>query len=190
VVPYHYKQFVVEGAQWAKDGKSLAMLLLANLGNNQRGNVIQITAIDFCVPNPEKIASFPGSTFTMEGYVKNPDIQNFGFDGQSLFTLNNIVRNDGFGDLYGYNSELSKPTLKMNPVNDRCCYRDSQFSPDGSYLVFAFQDFLQGSSSTTQLYLVPYGSIGTGAQYNPIPLPDIIDPKEKPQPILRPAQSP
>ena len=83
-----------------------------------------------------------------------------------------------------------QPSLSINPIRGVCCYRDPQWSPDGSHLLFAFQDYLQGSSSTTQLYYIPYGSLGTGVTYEPLPLPEIGDPKEKPQPVLRPALAP
>lgn len=183
-----FEKILAEGAQWSKDDQLLAILLLANLGSGKQGNIIQIFDISQCVANPRKLNTFPGATFTLENYDKNANIQNFGFDGLSLFVLNNDVRNGGFGDLYAYNADLSKSYPKINPNDGRCCYRDAQFSPDGSHIIFAYQDFLQGSSSTTKLYLVPYGSIGTGAQFTPLPLPDIMNAKEKPQPILRPAR--
>lgn len=181
-----YQQNFVQGAQWSKDDKALSLILLANLGTGTRGNVIQVISIEQCTPNPPKLATFPGSTLKIEGYDENPVIQNFGFDGISLYTLNNDRRNNGFGDLYAYNTELSKSYPKINPIDGKCCYRDSQFSPDGTFLVFAYQDFLQGANSITKLYLIPYGQIGTGATYTPLPLPDILDSKEKPQPVLRP----
>jgi serine/threonine-protein kinase len=182
-----YTQVFVEGSQWSEDNKYLALLILAPMADGKRGNLIQVTEIDTCTPTPNKVNTFPGSTFIIEDYSQNPVIQNFGFDGYTLFALNNIKRNEGFGDLYAYNTELRKAYLKINPINGRCCYRDTQFSPDGSYVVFAFQDLLQGSNSVTKLYMIPYGTIGTGAEYTPMPLPDITDPREKPQPILRPA---
>jgi hypothetical protein len=37
------------------------------------------------------------------------------------------------------------------------------------------------------LYYVPYGSIGTGASYEPLPLPVITNPLEQPGAVLRPA---
>jgi len=86
--------------------------------------------------------------------------------------------------------ETYREKLYVNPIDGVCCYRDVEWSPDGSYLLFAFQNYLQGSSSTTQLYYIPYGSIGTGATYEPLPLPIITDPREKPQPVLRPALTP
>ena len=180
--------FIAEGAEWSQDQKTLSVLMLANLGNGKRGNVIQVISLEFCVPNPSKLDTFPGSTFKIDGYDQNPNLQNFGYDGISLYTMNTEDRNGGFGDLYGYNTELNKAYLKINPINGRCCYRDSQFSPDGKYLVFAYQDRLQGANSTTQLYLVPYGQIGTGAEFNPLNLPEIKTSTEKPQPILRPVK--
>ena len=49
-------------------------------------------------------------------------------------------RNSGWGELHIYNWETHKPTLTVNPIEKRCCYRDARWSPDGSYLLFAFQD--------------------------------------------------
>jgi hypothetical protein len=39
----------------------------------------------------------------------------------------------------------------VNPINNTCCYQDAKFSPDGSYLVFAYQDIGLGQASTTRL---------------------------------------
>ena len=75
--------------------------------------------------------------------------------------------------LYAYNTELYKAYPDINPIG-LCCYRDPSFSPDGEYLLFAFQDQLGGASSTTQIYYVLYSNIGTGASFDPLPLPDIL----------------
>jgi hypothetical protein len=130
------------------------------------------------------------------GYSKNPIIQNFGWDGDILFALIGFIRNDGYGDLYVYNSETHQPrtvipnTLYINPVENQCCYRDPTWSPDGSYLMFAFQDIRQGADSIAKLYYIPFGTIGTNATYEPIALPEgfFAKPKERPQPALRPAK--
>ena len=78
----------------------------------------------------------------------------------------------------------------MNPIDDTCCYRDPQFSPDGRYVVFAYQAY--DPNAITQLYYVPFSSLSTGANFEPIPLPDdlLMDRKAKPQPALRPAPGP
>jgi hypothetical protein len=48
---------------------------------------------------------------------------------------------------------------------------ESRFSPDGSYLLFIYQDINSASSTQPQLYYIPYGSLGTGASYTPFNLP-------------------
>ena len=144
--------------------------------------------MDLCIPNPKAIDNFPPPRFEMDGYEKNPVIQNYGWDMAALFALNSIVRNDGFGHLYIYNTDMKKVYPKVDPVGGKCCYRDPAWSPDGTYLAFAFQDQGGGSSSTTQIYYIPYGSIGSEASYTPLPLPDITDPKERPQVTLRKAR--
>jgi hypothetical protein len=184
-----YTRNMVRSARWSKDGSQLAIDVLGVI-DGVRVDIVQVIDLEFCVPNPHINDNFPPPRFTIKGYDKIPVLQNFSWDGIFLFAMNNQVRNDGFGDLYIYNMELHKARLEINPVDNRCCYRDAEWSPDGSHLVFAYQDYLQGSNSVTRLFLIDYGSIGTGAQYEPLPLPDITDPREKPQPVLRPAIGP
>ncbi len=183
-----FERNFVKMVRWSNDGTILAAELLANLGTGKRADVIQLIPVDTCIPNPSALDNFPPPRFEMRGYAKNPIIQNYDWDGIYLFTLTNNVRNDGFGDLYFYNTELHKARQEVNPIDGTCCYRDPHWSPDGSHIVLAYQNYLGGANSVTQLYLIPYGSMGTGAQYQPLPLPEITNPREKPHPILRPAQ--
>lgn len=183
-----FERNLVTGVEWAADNQTVAARLLANLGDGRQGNIIQLFAVDTCIPNPRALDNFPPPRFEMKGADKNPYIEVYAWDGLFLFALHNNVRNDGFGDLYIYNTDLHKVDSEVNPVGGRCCYRDPSWSPDGSHLVFAFQDLGAGADSVTRLYLVPFGSIGTGAQYQALPLPEISDPREKPQPVLRPAR--
>jgi hypothetical protein len=68
-----------------------------------------------------------------------------------------------------------------------CCYTDARWSPDGSYILFAFQDINQGNNARTKLYYISYGTLGTGAQYTPLPVPDSVfsNPADHPEPALR-----
>lgn len=184
-----YQRNFVKKVRWSFDGNLLAAKVMGVLGGGIQGDIIQVLDISNCVPNPRALDNFPPPRFTYTEYESNPVIQNFTWDGHFLFAFASVKRNEGFGDLYIYNMDLHKARMAINPIDDVCCYRDPQWSPDGNYLVFAFQNYLQGSSSVTQLYYIPYGSIGTGAQYTPLPLPVITDPREKPQPILRPVSS-
>jgi serine/threonine-protein kinase len=173
--------------RWSKDGRQWAALILGVLKDGRRGDLVQVFNVDTCIPNPLVLIQFPPPHFTYKEYERNPVLESIAWDGASLFSFHGNTRNDGFGDLHIFNMTTYQPDLSINPIREVCCYRDPQWSPDGTHLLFAFQDYLQGSSSTTQLYYIPYGSIGTGAAYEPLPLPEITDPKEKPQPVLRPA---
>ncbi len=183
-----YARNFITQVRWSGDSKVIAAKLIANLGNGIQGNIIQLFHVDACIPNPRALDNFPPPRFDMDGYDKNPFIQTYTWDGGALFALTSQVRNEGFGHLYIYHTEMKKVYPKVDPVGGQCCYRDPVFSPDGSYLAFAFQDRSAGVNSTTQIYYIPYGSIGSQASYTPLPLPEITDPKEKPQIVLRAAR--
>ncbi len=176
--------------RWSKDGTQWAALILGVLKDGRRGDLVQVFHVDLCIPNPLVEIQFPPPHFTFKEYEKNPALESIAWDGISLFSFHGNTRNEGFGDLHTFNMQSYQFSQSINPVGGICCYRDPQWSPDGTHLLVAFQDYLQGSSSTTQLYYIPYGSIGTGASYEPLPLPEITNPREKPQPVLRPALSP
>jgi len=116
-------------------------------------------------------------------------IPSFDWDGQSLFLLNSIFRYK-FGFLYLYNFEKKQTATLISPMGTTCCYTDARWSPDGSYILFAFQDINQGNSARTQLYYISYGSLGTGTKYSPLPLPasTLTNPAELSEPALRPTK--
>ncbi len=185
-----YQRNFGRSVRWSDDGSRWAALVLGVLKDGRRGDLIQVFNVDRCIPNPLVQIQFPEPHFPYKGYQTNPSIENYSWDGEALFVLNDNKRNDGFGDLHVFNIESFQSLIALNPVKNVCCYRDAQWSPDGQYLVFAFQNYLQGSQSATQLYLIPYGEIGAGGSFEPLALPEITDPREKPQPVLRPVISP
>jgi serine/threonine-protein kinase len=174
-------------ARWSKDSKRLAVVAQIPY-QGLRADIVAVFPVDPCLPDGYASfeVQFPPPHFVYPGYDNNPSIQDLGFDGSSIFALHGNTRNAGFGDLHLFNMDSFRFSEKVNPVNNTCCYRDAEFSPDGSHLVFAYQDIGLGSASTTWLYYIPFGSIGTGERYEPLPLPEITDPKEQPQPVLRP----
>jgi serine/threonine protein kinase len=185
-----YAHYSAHFARWTADSKKWALVAQIPY-NGVRADVVAVFPVDVCYESnyPALDVQFPPPHFSYAGYDKNPYLQDLGFDGNSLFAFHGITRNDGFGDLHIFNMETFKFSERVNPINGSCCYRDAEFSPDGSYLLFAFQDIGLGQTSTTRLYYIPYGSIGTGEQYEPLPLPDITDPRERPQPVLRPVNN-
>jgi hypothetical protein len=183
-----YQRNFAKEVNWSKDGKQWAALVLGVLKDGRRGDLIQVFAVDRCIPNPMVQIQFPEPHFQYKSYTTNPVIPSIRWDGVALFVFNDNKRNGGFGDLHFFNMQEYRAQISANPIRGRCCYRDASWSPDGSHLVVAFQDIGEGSSSVTRLYLIPFGSIGTGTNYEPLPLPEISSAKESPQPVLRPAQ--
>ncbi len=181
-----YLRNFVKFPRWSSDSNSLAMVIMGVASGIGSADTIQVIPVNQCTPNPKAVDNFPPPRFTPEEYVLAPMIPNFGWDGHDLFALATYIRNEGFGNLYVYNMGLKKPGEKINPVNKTCCYRDPIWSPDGTHLLFAYQKY-PGGDNTIQLYYLPYGTLGTGAVYEKLPIPD-IQPKTIPQPALRPAQ--
>jgi serine/threonine protein kinase len=176
---------VVKEARWAKDDKLVAWLYKAPTGGDQ----VSVLNIQDCNPATiDLLDSFPSNRFSPPGF-QGGVMLDFDWDGVQQFIFNTVRRNSGWGELHIYNWETHKPTLTVNPIGKRCCYRDARWSPDGSYLLFVFQDELLADAAQTLLYYVPVGDIAAGANLTPIPLQEgfFSNRKEAPQPALRPA---
>ena len=173
---------------WSDDGQTLLALEIGAFQGLQ-ADILKIFRFINCNTPPDRTDEIPGVRFKFENYEKNPIIDSFGYDNDSLIAMIGIVRDiNGFGHLYIYNTNNRKVEARVNPIDGECCYRDPKFSPDGRYLIFVYQPFEPDAQS--YLYYVPYGTIGTGANYEPIPIPESFfnNPRGKPQPVLRPAQ--
>lgn len=177
-----YLRNFVKYVRWSDDMTKLAMVIMG-----AGGDLVTIIDITQCTAQPKNLDNFPPPRFRPEDYTANPTIQNFGWDGTSLFSMNTFIRNNGLGNLHVYNGDLFKASVNVNPINNSCCYRDTNFTPDGSHLFFAFQQYPGGDGSIV-FYIIPFGTIGTGVAYQPIPLPPITDPKTAPEAALRPAK--
>jgi hypothetical protein len=71
-----------------------------------------------------------------------------------------------------------------------CCYRDVQYSPDGTHVLLFFQDINLANQIRNVLYFVPVESVASGQFGDPIPIPyDLqINPDANPQFEFEPAQ--
>ncbi|HSO14145.1 MAG TPA: protein kinase [Anaerolineales bacterium] len=151
-----YTDVAVKGAQWSADGRSLAILYQSAVGE-RLGDTIRVIDVDLVrckAVDPLVIDEFPGTRFTPEGYVSLPVLPSYHWDGDRRFVFNTFIRNGGYGELYLYDMFTTEAT-RLNPVNGVCCYRGAAFSPDGTYILVAFQDIGKGSESKTQLYYIP-----------------------------------
>ncbi len=200
-----------KGVLWSNDGTKLAITSLSPVNGIQVDLVLifDISACTSTKPCPPKILpgapqpvpsptpgapfvaplidNFPGSRFSMKGL--STTLPSLDWDGQSNFLLNSIFRYQ-FGYMYNYNLDTKQTAALITPMGPTCCYSDARWSPDGTYILFAYQDINQGNLAKTQLFYVSYGSIGTGAQYTPFPLPATVlnNPLDLPDPALRPAK--
>jgi hypothetical protein len=202
---------------WSSDGKKVAINTLSPVNGKQLDLIIVLdisrcTNALPCPPRilpgtPQPVASptpggnnylplldnFPGSRFSMSGYGtaggQSTKIPSFDWDGTALFLLNSIFRYQ-YGYLYTYNFDKKQAAVPLAPMGTACCYTDARWSPDGSYILFAFQDINQGNNARTQLFYISFGGIGTGTKYTPLPLPDsaLNNPADHPESALRPAK--
>lgn len=179
-----YDEFAVTGAQWSDDGKRLAIKVLANKGG-ARVEAIRMIDITECEKSDfEALDQFP-----LDRFAFNDFIESFAWDGDLLFYLTSPKRNGGFGDLLFYNGFTHKFEFQA-PFEGNCCYRDPYFSPDGTHVLFVFQDIRLGDTSPTNLYYLPVDTLSSPRLLEPIRLPEnfFTQRNEKPMPVLRPAK--
>jgi len=181
-----YNQYAFRDVLWSRDGTRIA----ARVVDTELVSSDQIFLLSVDIPNcstmgPVRIDRIPGSHIDFDS-KSTKRVTSYDWDGDHLFLLNDSIRNDGFGDLYLYDSK-TKEGIKINPLSGMCCYRDARWSPDGNYIFFAFQ---QSDSSQIELYYVPFPDPDGGETWTPIPIPDLLftTPREKPQPALRPSR--
>jgi serine/threonine protein kinase len=180
-----YERFVVKYPRWSRDGKLIAEIRWGAMRGIGSADTVTIESFEQCTPEPDALDHFPAERFQPEEFKANPTLLNFGWDGLNLFAITTLIRNNGFGKLYLYNGDIKKGLGPVKAIGE-CCYRDPVFSPDGSHILFAYQEYAP-NNTTIQLYLVSYGSLGTGAAYQPMDLP-AFDPSSQPQPALRAAR--
>ena len=180
----------VQEARWSVDDQLVAWLFKGNDPNTPGIQSEQVSVYDITRCDPAFIDlkdNFPGTRFTPQGYSTR-EMPDFDWDGYDQFVFNTATRNGGWGNMYIYNWKTHKPTLIFP---GECCFRDARFSPDGTYLMYEFQDQKQGPDAKAALYYVPIGELNTGANFTPILLPEgfiFNDVREAAQPALRPAK--
>jgi Tol biopolymer transport system component len=180
-----FNQYSFRDVSWSNDGKYLAARVVdTELINSDQIFLLNVD-IEHCANiGPVRVDKFPGQHFGFSG-DSTKKITSYAWDGDHQFLLNDSIRNDGFGDLYLYDSKTQRDTL-INPIDGVCCYRDATWSPDGKYILFVFQRF---DSSAVSLYYIPMSDLQSGQPFAPIELPNqFMSQREKPQPVLRPVQ--
>jgi Tol biopolymer transport system component len=174
-----------KGVRWSNDSQKIAGEIIG-VESNRLVDMVRVFDISTCNSAvPLVLDTFPHPPFTMIGYDSHPTIPSFDWDGETHFLLNSIYRYQS-GYLYQYNLEKMRVD-PIDPIGSTCCYSDARWSPDGTYIFFAYQDINVGK---TQLYYISSGAVGTGAKFTPFDLPaDILQkPGDHPDAALRPTQ--
>lgn len=181
-----YNQYAFREILWSNNGTQIA----AHVVDTELVSSDQVFLLTIDIPNcatvgPVRVAKIPGTRINFSS-ESSKRITSYDWDGGHLFLLNDSIRNDGFGDLYMYDS-TARAGEKINPIEGECCYRDARWSPDRKYIFFAFQRF---GTTPIELYYIPYAELGNGETWEPLPNMDTLfsTPREKPQPALRPIQ--
>ena len=179
-----YNQYAFREVLWSKSGTQIA----AHVIDTELVSSDQVFVLNVDVPNcatvgPVRVAKVPGTQIDF-GSESSKRITSYDWDGEHLFLLNDSIRNEGFGDLYVYDTQ-TREGMRINPINGECCYRDARWSPDRTHIFFAFQRF---GGTEIELYNIPYAELANGGTWAPIPNVDTLfsTPREKPQPALRP----
>lgn len=174
--------------RWSADSARLAIMVIGVSDSGLAADTVQLLRFK-CDPNtpPSNLDQFPGTRFTLPNFSQTRKFQDFGWDGRDLFALVDRVRNDGFGNLYVYNTATKRIPVQLDPLQG-CCYRDPTWSLDGANFAFVFQDRNLGSVSKIQLFYASYNTLVSGGKLTPIPLPDgfFTSPTEKPEPVISP----
>jgi hypothetical protein len=125
----------------------------------------------------------PAQFFTPSGYGSNPFIPGYDWDGDFLFLFNTFIRNQGWGDLYEYNMELRKANT-INPIDDRCCYRDPLWSPDKTYVFLRSRISTLDSKPKPSSFTSPMLRLAPAQPTNPCPCPKLFTttPAKRPNP--------
>jgi serine/threonine protein kinase len=181
-----YNQYAFREMLWSKSGTQIA----AHVVDTELVSSDQIFVLNVNIPacdtvGPVRVAKIPGTRINFDG-ESSKRITSYDWDGDHLFVLNDSIRNDGFGDLYVYDS-VARQGEKINPIDGECCYRDARWSPDRSHIFFVFQRY---GTMELEFYYIPYVEISIGGTWIPLPNLDTLfsTGRERPQPALRPVR--
>lgn len=181
-----YNQFPFRDVHWSDDNTQLAAQVIdTRFVNSDQVFLVKVDIPNCATTGLVRLDQIPGSHIEYDG-DSTKRIASYDWDGKHRFLLNDNIRNEGFGNLYIYDSN-TREAAKLNPIDGECCYRDARWSPDGKYIIFAFQ---KSGETDIELYYMPLDGSQNGQPLTAIELPArfFSTPREKPQPALLPAQ--
>ncbi len=176
---------VLKAAAWSLTNNRLAMLLSALVDGTYRDEV-SVLEFNQCSASPQLVKDILPThfLFTLRGYYDHPEITSLSWNGNDQLLLNGYVK-EGFGDLQLYNLAMDQ-SQELAP-NGSCCYRDAHWSPDGTYLFYAYQPEPGGE---VRMFYTPASSLSQpGETIASLALPEgfLTGSPESLQPALRAA---
>jgi serine/threonine protein kinase len=136
----------LKAVHWSSGDGHLAILLSKSVDGIYRD---EVNIVDFsqCVPQPPMVDEITPAyfLFTFPEYYDHPEISSLSWKGSQQLLLGGNMTDLGFGDLQLYN--LDKNDSQGVAPNGPCCYRDVHWSPDGTYLFYAYQPETGGDIS-------------------------------------------
>lgn len=179
--------------QFSADGQMLASIFRSPY-KGRFLDILELYSLRGYNEEVDVLDYIPGDRFELRGYIGPNDLHtltDFGWDGDRNFALHGLVSPTGYGDMVIYTRIPEKNNFKVetpSPIDGQCCYQDIQWSPNGEYLLFVFQDnrFLKD----TLIFYEPFATIGEDLKRTPVPFPEgfFDDPRARVEPALRPAK--
>ncbi|GAB4526046.1 MAG: hypothetical protein Fur0018_11100 [Anaerolineales bacterium] len=173
---------------WSPDGNRVAVLAEISAAGH-KAQAVLVYELRACGQPPRLLDSFPANRFQVRGYSDvspMPLLYDFAWNGDALFAINGAVH-DGFGDFVLYDMNTGRASI-LDPLQRECCYREMRWSPDGTYVLFASEDPVEG----LKLYYVPFSALDEKKPLAAIPMPAGFfhqgDTRKRLYPTLRPVQ--
>lgn len=107
------------------------LVRLRTYWRGQAGHLVVALTFSQC---PGKLAQrrvFPLVPETIPGFYQFPFVLDMDWNGVYAFLISPLVRPEDWGQLYGV---LQNTTVRLNPVQNQCCYRLPRMAPDGRAL--------------------------------------------------------
>ena len=148
--PYKTTQ-TLKGAHWSLENNRLAILLTTLVAGVLRDEV-SVIDVGQCSSAPVLVKDISPTyfLFTSSAYFDHPEISSLSWEGDAQLLVNGDANEAGFGDLQLVDLTDSR-SRQLAPLG-ACCYRDAHWSPDGTYLFYAYQPEAGGD---IHLYYTP-----------------------------------
>ena len=121
-----------------EDGQQQLLVRLIVPWSGRQGHSIERIVFSQCPTEFERRRVFPLDPRQIRGFRELPYVPGMAWNGLTAVFVTPLMGQPDWGHLYGY---LNDQVKRLNPLEDRCCYRLPTLSPDeqGVFLIFGDQ---------------------------------------------------